>query len=148
MNRLDVKLSNMQFVLAVLLGFILVPLGLSNLLSGISKGFTIGPIGIGFITLVGYGVVIWLILRGRAKSVKYFSNEGLTRNDGQSFAWTDLSHVVNQIRIRGTRTFSWRTEIHFKNGEVVWLLPTNINNFHEVSEYVRKLPCEHTEERV
>jgi hypothetical protein len=126
-------------------------MGLVNLLSGLLKGFNIVPFGIGLMCLILFGVVVWLILRGHGKSVKYFSDEGLVRNDGRGFAWTDLSRVVNQFRITSlahqTKTI-WRTEIQFRNGESAWLIPTKINNYREVNEFVRKLPCEHTEFRV
>jgi hypothetical protein len=98
--------------------------------------------------LVAYGAISWLVRRGHARSVKYFSDEGLARNDGRSFAWADLNRVVDQIRItsiaHNTKAL-WRTEIQFKNGESAWLIPLKVNNFSEVSEFVRDLPCEHTE---
>lgn len=108
------------------------------------------PVLIGAAVLLLFGVVIWLVRRGHAKSVKYFSDEGLTRNDGRSFLWTDLNRVVNQwtISSTGNRKVLWRTEIQFSGGESAWLLPTKISNLAEVSNFVNKLPCEHTEVRV
>ena len=148
MKRLEVKTSKLQPVLAVLLGLFLVPLGLLSLINGWLKGFAPVPLGIGLMLLMVYGAIIWLVRRGHAKSVKYFSDEGLTRNDGRSFAWADLNRVVDQIRItsiaHNTKAL-WRTEIQFKNGESAWLIPLKVNNFREVSEFVRALPCEHTE---
>ena len=151
MNRLEVKASKTTFVLLILLGLFFIPMGLVSLLNGLLKGFTIVPFGIGLTCLLLFGVVVWLILRGHGKSVKYFSDEGLVRNDGRSFAWADVSRVVNQFRITSlahqTKTI-WRTEIQFRNGESAWLIPTKISNYREVSEFVRNLPCEHTEVRV
>ncbi|HKS28120.1 MAG TPA: hypothetical protein VJS44_09885 [Pyrinomonadaceae bacterium] len=151
MNRLDVKTSKLSFILVILLGLFLVPLSLMNLMNGLLKGFAPVPLGLGLMMLVIYGAVVWLVRRGHAKSVKYFSAEGLVCNDGRSFRWAELSRVVNQIRIdpaRGNRKLLWRTEIQFKNGESAWLLPTKVSNFREVSEYVNNLPCEHAEVRV
>lgn len=151
MNRLEVKASKTTFVLVILLGLFFIPVGLVSLLSGLLKGFNIVPFGIGLMCLILFGVIVWLTLRGHRKSVKYFSDEGLVRNDGRSFAWADLSLVVNQFRITSvahmTKTI-WRTEIQFRNGESAWLIPTKISNYREVSEFVRNLPCEHTEVRV
>lgn len=151
MNRLEVKASKATFVLLILLGLFFIPMGLVSLLNGFLKGFNIVPFGIGLMCLILFGVVVWLILRGHGKSVKYFSDEALVRNDGRSFAWADLSRVVNQFRITSlahqTKTI-WRTEIQFRNGESAWLIPTKISNYREVNEFVRKLPCEHTEVRV
>jgi hypothetical protein len=82
-------------------------------------------------------------------SVKYFSEQGLARNDGRVFPWRDLRRMVHQMRRTksGMRSV-WRTEIHFKNGESAWLIPTKVSNYREVMEYVSKLPCEQAEVKV
>jgi len=150
MNRLEVKTSKLQFILVVLLGFFFVPIGLLLLVNGVLKGFQLVPLVIGFMCLIMYGVVFWLVLRAYLKSVKYFSDEALVCNNGKSYAWADLSRVVNQIRLHRITSVKtiWRTEIQFKNGESAWLIPVKISNFPEVQEFVSKLPCEHTEVRV
>jgi hypothetical protein len=151
MNRLEVKADNLQFILVILLGLFFLPLGLFNLISGLATGFAPARSGIGLVILALYGVVIWLVRRGHGRSVKYFSSSGLVRNDGQSFAWADLSRVVNQVRFRpeapNTKVL-WRTEIQFKGGESAWLIPAKVSNYREAREYVDNLPCEHTEVRV
>ena len=148
MNQLEVKLSKLPLILAILLGLFFVPLGLVSVTTGLLKGFEVVPVGIGFMLLITFGVIVWLIRRGQVRSVKYFSDEGLVRNDGRRFAWADLSLVVDQVRIRpsGRKTI-WRTEVQFKNGESAWLIPPKVINYPEVSEFVRSLPCEHTEVR-
>jgi hypothetical protein len=146
MNRLEVKASKLPFILTILLGLFFVPFGLVSLVNGILKGFELVPVVIGLMLLISFGLLIWLVRRGYARSVKYFSDEGLACNDGRSFAWADLNRVVDQIRIRpGGMKVIWRTEIQFKNGDSAWLIPPKVSNYAEVSEYVRKLPCEHTE---
>ncbi|HEY9282434.1 MAG TPA: hypothetical protein VIP46_03175 [Pyrinomonadaceae bacterium] len=151
MSRLEVKTSKLQLILAVLLGLLFVPLGLASLAGGLSGGFRIVPVALGLLMLGTFAAVMWLARRGHAKSVRYFSGEGLVRNDGRSFAWGDLSRVVNQTRItslaHGTKAV-WRIEIQFGNGESAWLIPTKVGNYPEVSEFVRGLPCEHAEVRV
>ena len=148
---LEVKIRNLQFIFIVLLGLFMVPLGSLLLIGELSKGSKLAPamLMIGLMTLMTYGAVAWLFRRGHVKSVKYFSNEGLVCNDGKSFAWSDLSRVVDRVRFNRVTNFKgiWRTEIQFKNGESAWLLPTKISNFPEVYELVRSLPCEHMEVR-
>jgi hypothetical protein len=149
MNQIEVKASKLQLVLVILLGLFFVPMGLMNLLTGLLKGFAVAPLGIGVMSLIMFGVVVWMIRRGHKKSVKYFSKEGLMRNDGRSFLWTDLSHVVVQVRIRPTGGKNlWRTEIQFKNGESAWVIPTKVSNYGEVAELISSLPCEQKEVRV
>ena len=145
MKILEVETSKLQFTAAILLGLFVVPISLLTVTSALRRGFKVGPLALGLMMLLGYGVVLWLVRRARARSVKYFSQEGLLRFDGRSFAWKDLSRVVKQIKKRGYKRFHWRTEIHFRSGESAWLLPGSISNFQEVSEYVEGLPCEHTE---
>ena len=148
MNRLEVQTSKLQLVLAILLGLFFVPLGLGMFINGLLKGFAVVPLGIGFMMLAAYGAIVWLVRRGHANSVNYFSDEGLARNDGRRFVWTELKRVVDQLRItsvaHNTKSL-WRTEIQFSNGESAWLIPTKVSNFREVNEFVRNLPCEHTE---
>ena len=151
MNRLEVKADNLQFILVILLGLFFLPFGLFNLINGLAEGFAPARAGLGLAMLALYGVVIWLVRRGHGRSVKYFSGSGLVRNDGRSFAWADLSRVVNQVRFRPeapTTKVLWRTEIQFKGGESAWLIPAKVSNYREAREYVDNLPCEHTEVRV
>ncbi|MDT5268758.1 MAG: hypothetical protein QOH49_944 [Acidobacteriota bacterium] len=150
-SRLEVKTRNLQFILIILLGLFMVPLGSLLLIGELSKGSKLAPAMflIGLMPLITFGAVAWLFRRGHVKSVKYFSDEGLVCNDGKSLAWTDLSRVVDRIRLNRATNFKgiWRTEIQFKNGDSAWLLPTKISNLPEVYELVRSLPCEHTEVR-
>ena len=139
MGWLEIETSKLHPILLVLLGLLFVPLGLLVSIKGLKQGDTRG-ITIGLTLLVAYAVIVWLIWRGLAKSVKYFTAEGLERNDGHSFVWADLSHVVD--RIRGKKV--WRTEIHFKNGEAAWLMWNYVINHDEVSGFLSTLPCEHT----
>lgn len=151
MNHLNVETSRMQSVVAVLLGIIFIPLGLASLAMGLSGGFEIVGVGLGLAMLALYGFIVWLTRRARARSVRYFSPEGLERNDGRWLAWSDLDRVVDQVRVNPAKPGEkglWRTEIWFKNGQSAWLLPLKIANFGEVHAFVRSLPCEHTEKHV
>ena len=150
MEKLVVKTGKLHFILIALLGLFLVPLSLFNLINGSLNGFKIVPFGIGLMMLLVFGSVVWLVARGYRKSVKHFTDEGLTRNDGSVMAWADLSRVVNQIRLKpGTNIKRlWRTEIHFKEGQTAWLIPGKVSNFQEVRDFVAALPCEHTEVNV
>jgi hypothetical protein len=151
MKRLEIKTRNLQLILLVVLGLFMVPLGLLVLINELrSPWFTPARLMVGLMPIIIFGAVAWLFRRAYIKSVKYFSDEGLVLNNGKSFAWTDLSQVVNQVRLnRVTNAMGiWRTELQFKNGESAWLLPTKISNFREVYAFVRSLPCEHTEVKV
>jgi len=113
MDQLDVRASKLPLVLVILLGIFFVPIGLT-LIGG--PGF--GLRAIGLMCLIAFGIVVWLARRGHRRSVRRFSDEGLVRNDGQSFAWADLDAVVNKLRVRPYgRKSLWRTEIHFKQGQ-------------------------------
>ena len=147
MRILEVESRKAQFTAAILLGLFIVPMSLITVTSSLRRGLKVGPLAIGVVMLAGYGVVLWLLRRARAMSVKYFTDEGLWRFDGRSFAWKDLSRVGVQIKKRrfSYRRLHWRTEIHFKSGESAWLIPGSISNLQEVRDYVDRLPCEHTE---
>lgn len=116
----------------------------------LKHGFKIERIIWTLVPLLLFSPVLWLARRGHARSVKVFTEDGLTRNDGLRFSWTDLSGVVDQIhRRRGSSIdFVWRTEIQFTNGQCAWLIPSKIANFRDVRQYVEALPCEHKEVRV
>ena len=150
MNRLEVKTSKVTLVCAVLLGLVIVPLALGNIYQAISRGRVIAPLLLGVAMLALLGTVLWLGLKGHRRSVKCFTEEGLTRNDGRRFAWTDLNCVVDQLHSKRGMTgdFIWRTEIQFRDGESAWLIPGKIANSREVREYVGGLPCEHKTVRV
>ena len=138
---LEVRASKLPLVLLILLGLFFVPMGLALL-----DGFRIAQSAIGLTCLILFGVVVWLVRRGHKRSVRFFSDEGLVRNDGQSFAWADLSRVVNRLRVRryGGKHL-WRTEIQFRSGESAWLIPSKVSNYGEVAALVRRLPCQHAD---
>lgn len=101
--------------------------------------------------LATFAGVSWLMRRGHSRSVRYFSGEGLERNDGRRFAWTELERVVDQVRNNPARPGElalWRTEIWFRGGESAWLLPMRVSNRGEVKAFVRALPCEHAQKNV
>lgn len=150
-KRLEVKTRSLQLVSLVTLGLFMVPLGSLLLIGELSKGPRLSParLAVGLAPLAAYGAVAWLFRRAHVRSVKYFSDVGLVRKDGRSFAWADLGRVVNRVRLNRVTgiKYVWRTEIEFKSGDSAWLLPTKIGNFREVYELVGNLPCEHTEVR-
>ena len=150
MNQLNVKTSKMQFILIGLLGVFFVPAGVWMLIKAVLNKFELFPLVFGVALLATFSGILWLVLRGYSKSIKSFTDEGLTRNDGKQLAWTNLSRVVNQIRLNpGTnRKQLWRTEIQFSDGAAAWLIPSKIVNLQEVTAFVNNLPCEHGEVNV
>jgi hypothetical protein len=150
MDRLDVETSRMQPVLVAILGLIFIPLAVLSLITGLSSGVPVVPVAMGLLMLAAFGGVMWLIRRGHTRSVRYFSGEGLERNDGQWLAWADLERVVHQVRIdpASDEPKLWRTEIWFRDGRSAWLLPARIGNRPQVDGFVRGLPCEHAQVKV
>lgn len=148
MNRLNVETRKLQPMMSIVLAVIMVPLGVLSIVMGLSGGVEPVPLGIGVMVLGTYGAVTALARRGRSRSVKYFSVQGLERNDGRWLSWAELERVVHQIRYVSGRKRLWRTEIRFTGGEAAWLIPIRVGNLHEVSDFVRRLPCEQAEERV
>ena len=148
MDRLDVETSRLQPAATALAGLIMVPLGLLSVIAGLRAG-ALAPVGIGVAMLALFGLVVWLGRRAHGRSVRYFSREGLERNDGTFLTWADLDRVVYQIRENppGTKRL-WRTEVRFRNSEAAWLLPLRVRNARDVSDYLGNLPCEHAEEKV
>jgi hypothetical protein len=149
MNRLEVKTSKVTLICAILLGLFCIPMAAGNL-SRLKYGLKIGPIIWALVSLSIFVVVLWLARRGHARSVKVFTEEGLTRNDGVRFSWADLSCVVDQIHRKAGSSidFVWRIEVQFNNGQYAWLITSKVANFREVRQYVDALPCEHKEVRV
>ncbi len=148
MDHLFVETSRMQSAAAAVAGLIMVPLGLASLVMGLAGGIELVPVAIGVMMLATFGGVVWLGRRAQARSVRYFSSEGLERNDRAWLPWADLERVVHQIREVGGEKKLWRTEIQFKDGKVAWLVPLRVRNAREVSGFVATLPCEHVEEKV
>ena len=150
MNPLTVRASKLQPALAGLLGLFFVPCGLLVLVDGLMDGRYLVPL-VGSGLLFGtYAIVFGLVLRGHVMAVKRFTPDGLVRGDGRRLPWSDLSHVVTQLHRNrpGAPLGVWRREIHFKGGQVAWILPLKVSNYAEVSAYVDALPCEHREVRV
>ncbi len=82
MSRLEVKTSKLLFIAVILLVIILVPLIVVSVINGASDGLDILSLGLGIMMLITFVGVLLLVRRGYTNSVKYFSDEGLTRNDG------------------------------------------------------------------
>jgi hypothetical protein len=148
MNSLEVKTNKAFIGAAIVLGLFLIPLVILSLIDGIKRGRILFPLVLGVVLLILFGCVVCIARTGHSKSVRYFSSEGLVRNDGRSLSWNDLSRILTQIRIRGIRRRIWRIEIQFKNGETAWIIPRKISNYREVIDYMDSLPCEHTSNRV
>lgn len=149
MNRLDVKASKLPLVLSILLGLFFVPMGVGLLLNGLFSGMNVVPVVLGLMLLVLFGLVVLLVRRGQVRSVNHFSEDGVTRNDGRKFVWSDLVRIEDQIQVSPAgRKVIWRTEIQFNNGESAWLIPSKVANYAEVRDYVNRLPCEHVEKTV
>ena len=148
-NQLIVKASKPVYALLIPLGLFFVPFGAWFIVNSFRDTYRKSHWIIGVLMILIYAVIFGVVFSGYRKSVKYFTAEGLKRNDGKEFLWTDLSRVVNQIKRKRYGGFAiWRTEIQFKNGSAAWLIPSKVRNNSEVWDFVNNLPCEHLENRV
>ncbi len=148
-NQLIVIASKPIYALLIPLGLFFVPVGVWFIVNSFRDTYRKSHWIIGVLMILIYAVIFGVVFNGYRKSVKYFNNVGLKRNDGKEFLWTELSRVVNQIKRKRSGGFAiWRTEIQFKDGSVAWLIPSKVRNNSEVWNFVNNLPCEHTEKRV
>lgn len=150
MARLVVRSNQSAFVSLVILALIFVPLSLGNFWQ-LRHGFRLSPVLWGLLPVLLFAPVLYLARRGHSRSVKIFTEDGLTRNDGCRFSWADLDFVIDQIHRNPRAGYGdrlWRTEIHFKDGQCAWLIPSRIANRPEVERYVAALLCEHKTVRV
>jgi hypothetical protein len=149
MSRLVVKSNNTVFICLLILVLFFGVLSLGNLLQ-LRHGFRLAPLIWAFLPIALFAPILWLVRRGHSRSVKIFTEDGLTRNDGYRFSWAELETVIEQIHRSPSRPVDvlWRVEIHFKSGDCAWLIPNKISNRAEVLAYVAALPCEHKTVRV
>ena len=143
MTRLLVKANKTVFICLLFLVLFFGLLSLGNLLQ-LRHGFRLAPLIWAIMPITLLTPVLCLVWRGHSRSVKIFTEDGLTRNDGYRFSWSELDYVVEQLhRFRNRNDVLWRIEIHFKSGQCAWLIPNKISNRAEVLAYVTALPCEH-----
>jgi hypothetical protein len=100
----------------------------------------------GLVIVLLLGIAIALTARGYFRSVKFFDDEGLVRNDGKRFFWAELVRVEDQLTrsSHGGQMIIWRREVQFRDGSAAWLIPSKVSNFVEVREYTDSLDCEHS----
>jgi hypothetical protein len=143
-TRLVVRPNQTILICLIVLAVIFIPMFLGPI-AQLRHGFRFDRIIWAAVPVVALSIVFSTARRGHSRSVKIFTEDGLTRTDGYRFSWSELDYVVDQFHRRSgsSRLFHWRTEIHFQNGQCAWLIPNKIANFKEVSAYVAALPCEH-----
>jgi hypothetical protein len=146
---LVVRSNKTVVVCLAILAVFFIPLFLGPIVQ-LKHGFRLDRMIWAALPVLMFSVVFWFVRRGQSRSVREFTEDGLTRNDGYRFSWSELDCVIDQIhrhpRLAGD--VLWRTEIRFKNGDCAWLIPNKIANSAEVSAYVAALPCEHRQVRV
>jgi len=144
MTKLVIRPNRTVLICLTILAVIFVPLFLGPILQ-LKHGFRFDHVLWAALPVAMFAAVVWLVRRGHSRSVKIFTEEGLTRNDGCRFSWSELDCIIEQLHRhpRFARDALWRIEIHFKNGGCAWLIPNKIANYDAVSAYVASLPCEH-----
>lgn len=147
MNTLEVKTRKPQFLVIAFLGIFFISIGLILLSNAFSDSSAVVSLAIGLLCLIFYAVVLSVFIASHRKSIRNFTSEYATRNDGRKLSLKELTGVINRTahNPRTNRLVLRRCEILFKNGESAWLIPARISNFQEVFDYVQSLPCEHLE---
>lgn len=150
MAAIEIKYSKVPMAALAILALIFVPMGLGLFYSGITRGFAPMPLIIGSFSLFVFSLVAVMVFRSYFKSAKRLDDRGLKRGDGRELLWTDLSKVIHQIHYNRSiqRDILWRTEIHFRDGQVAWLIPTKVANWAEAAGFVAGLNCPKEEIRV
>lgn len=143
MEELKVKTSIIPIVAVVVLGLFFVPMGVGMSISGLSSSKPFFAI-MGPISLIIFGVVLFLVLRAHRRTVRLFSKTGVLRNDRREFPWSMLKGVHDRLVTRRGEVFIWRREILFNDGSAAWLIPSKVSNFAEVRDFTDRLECEHT----
>jgi hypothetical protein len=89
-------------------------------------------------------LTFFLLLRAQRQAVQVIDMDGVTRGDGRRLNWTEFCGVLTQTaRNRFGKTYVWREELIFANGEAAWLIPQLINNREEVFNYIAQLRAKH-----
>jgi hypothetical protein len=146
MGNLIVKASKFPLIVTALLGIFFVLGGFGMIVNGLLGRFQIVPIALGALLILMFGLVFMLFNRGKGRSVREFTDSGLTRNDGTTLAWSDLARVVDKMTVLSNgRPGLWRTEVQFGSGSA-WLIPSKVANWSEVRSYVDQLSCPHDQE--
>lgn len=141
-ETLYVQTAKTPFAALLFLGIIMVPLGAVLLFNGIKRENNLALL-IGFGLISTCAVVVWAFVRSRRRAVRYFSRTGIGRRFGGEISWDQLVSIVDQMvmyRVRSGAKYPevlWRTELVFKNGTKLWLIPGQIWNFGEVHHFVR-----------
>lgn len=144
--KIEVTYTNFQTILLVGLSLFFVLMSILLFYQTLTSQFstTREIIVKGAFCLLLLGLVLLLIslaIRARRQAVKMFDASGVTRGDGKHFYWAEFCGVVTQTaRNRFGRTYVWRKELAFSNGETAWIIPQRIKNSNEVFEYLNKLP--------
>ena len=143
MATIEIKYSKVPMVAFAILALFFVPTGLGMFDSGVTRGFAPIPMFVGGLCLFVFSLISVMVFRSYFKSAKRFDDRGLKRGDGRELLWTDLSKVINQIHYNRSiqRDVLWRTEIHFRDGQVAWLIPTKVANWAEAAGFIAGLNC-------
>jgi hypothetical protein len=144
---LKAKTSKTQFVLLAFLALFFVPMGLWGVSRAITTGFALVPTVIALLMFGSLGSVAFLVLRAYRRLPKVLDIDGIARQDGRRFAWSELQEIEHQYHFANhspNQKLIWRIDIRFSTG-TVWLIPLKVVNFAEIYRFVKTLPCEHRE---
>ncbi|HEY0769543.1 MAG TPA: hypothetical protein VGD31_04355 [Sphingobacteriaceae bacterium] len=134
-KTLEVKLSRANLVMAILLGLFLFALGVVLFYKELTKEFSAGFLIVEAALVMTSVAIPLVVYSSYRKLVNLFTEDGLTRQDGQKFLWSELESVTERIARRGGSERLWRIDFRFKNGGA-WVIPGQVANFDEVSSYI------------
>ena len=141
-GRIEVLYGQTHTVAAIIFYVFFGGLTLLAVLTSIKPdGIRLPGIVIGVFNFTLIGVIYYLLNNGKKRSIKSFDASGITRGDGRHFLWSDFRGVVTRIGTLhyGGKT-TWRTELIFANGGIIWIIPQRIKNYTEVYSLVDALP--------
>lgn len=150
-EMLKVKLAIGQYIFVGVVSLFFMMLALLLMVMALIEFNPLILVG-AFLFLILMSSLPVMLIREHLKSVKYFTNEGLVRNDGKHFNWTDLYQVVFQIKQFANKRYMslpqvgggslHRIEIQFRDGSTAWLTSMRVVNFDEVFRFIHSLPGE------
>jgi hypothetical protein len=144
---LKAKTSKTQLVLLAFLALFFVPTGLWAVYRAVTTGFAVVPTMLTLMILLSFVPVAVLFVRAHRRLPKVLDMNGITRQDGRRFEWSELREIEHQYHFAShspNQKLIWRIEIRFSTG-TVWLIPLKVVNFSEIYGFVQTLPCEHRE---
>ncbi len=141
-HRVEVLYGRTHTVAAIIFYIFFGGLTLLAVLTSVKPdGIRLPGIVIGVFNFTLIGVMYYVLNNGEKRSIKSFDASCIARGDGKHFLWSDFRGVITRIgTFRSGGKITWRTELVFASGGIVWVIPQRIKNYAEVYGFVETLP--------